>query len=235
MRTPRKFTFMLVYPMGIQIYDQVSILRSWSKVKLHRAVLLGFGLKVLKIALNIVKVGVHFYLSNRHPNLDQISIPRNWSEVKLCRAFSLELGLKGVQIAQNIAKVGMHACLSNGHPNLWSIQFWEFRQKWTPCVVSLRFGLNEGKKAMDITKFGMHSYLPNGHLNLRSNFNSKKLVRSETSSCIFARVGLKRSPNSSEHCKSWHACLYIKRASKSMIKFQYREFGQKWNSIMRFR
>ena len=36
---------MIVYPMGIQIYDQVSILRSMSKVKLHRTVLLGFGLK----------------------------------------------------------------------------------------------------------------------------------------------------------------------------------------------
>ena len=40
-----KLACMLVYLMGIQIYDQVSILRSWSKAKLHRAVLLGFGLK----------------------------------------------------------------------------------------------------------------------------------------------------------------------------------------------
>ena len=30
---------MLVYLMDIQIYDQVSIPRSWSKPKLHRAVL----------------------------------------------------------------------------------------------------------------------------------------------------------------------------------------------------
>ena len=58
---------MIVYPMGIQIYDQVSILRSTSKVKLHRTVLLGFGLKELRITLNIVKVGVHSY----HPNADQ--------------------------------------------------------------------------------------------------------------------------------------------------------------------
>ena len=55
--------------MGIQIYDQVSILRSWSKAKLHRAILLGFVLKELKITLNIMKVGVHSYLPNAHLNL----------------------------------------------------------------------------------------------------------------------------------------------------------------------
>ena len=119
---------MLVYPMGIQIYDQVSIPRSWSKAKLHHAVLLGFGLNTLKIALNIMKVGVHFHLSNPHPNLG-------------------------------------------------------------------------------------------------SNFDSEELVRSETLSCIFAGVGLKGSPNSLELCKSCHARLFIKRASKSMIKFQFQEFG----------
>ena len=155
--------------------------------------------------------------------------------MKLYHAFLLELGLKGVQIAWNFAKVVMHACLSNGHPNLWSnFNSKNLAKTKLHRAVSLRFGLREGKIAMNITKFGMHSYLPSGHLNLWSNFNSKKLVRSETPSCIFARVGIKGSPNSSKHCKSCHARLYIKRASKSMIKFQYREFGQKWNSIMQF-
>ena len=51
------------------LYDQVSILRSWSKAKLHRAILLGFGLKESKITLNIIKVGVHSYLPNAHLNL----------------------------------------------------------------------------------------------------------------------------------------------------------------------
>ena len=60
---------MLVYLMGIQIYDQVSILRSSSKAKLHRSVLLGFGLKETKITMNIMKVGVHSYLPNAHLNL----------------------------------------------------------------------------------------------------------------------------------------------------------------------
>ena len=60
---------MLVYIMGIQIYAQISIIRSWSKLKLHRVVLLGFGLKLWKITLNIMKVGVHSYLPNAHLNL----------------------------------------------------------------------------------------------------------------------------------------------------------------------
>ena len=60
---------MIVYPMGIQIYDQVSILRIMSKVKLHRTALLGFGLKELKITLNIVKVGVHTYHPNAHQKI----------------------------------------------------------------------------------------------------------------------------------------------------------------------
>ena len=53
----------------VGMHDQVSILRSWSKVKLHHAVLLGFGLKESKITLNIMKVGVHSYLPNAHLNL----------------------------------------------------------------------------------------------------------------------------------------------------------------------
>ena len=57
---------MLVYLVGIQIYDHVSILRSCSKVKLHHVVLLGFGLKESTITLNIMKFGMHSYLPNVH-------------------------------------------------------------------------------------------------------------------------------------------------------------------------
>ena len=41
----------------------------WSKLRLHHAVLLGFGLKMPKIALNIVKVGMHSYFPNADLNL----------------------------------------------------------------------------------------------------------------------------------------------------------------------
>ena len=67
--TSRNFTSMLVYQMDFQIYDQISILRNCSKVKLRHAFSLGLGLKVVKIAWNIVKVGMHACLYNEHPNL----------------------------------------------------------------------------------------------------------------------------------------------------------------------
>ena len=76
-------------------------------------------------------------------------------------------------------------------------------------AVSLWFGLKEGKIALNIMIFGMHSYLPRGHLNLQSNFNSEKLVKSETLSCALTKVALKGSENSLEHQESWRACLFI--------------------------
>ena len=69
--------------------------------------------------------------------------------------------------------------------------------------------LNEGKITLNITIVGMHSYLPNGHLNLQSNFNSKKFVKSETSSFALAKVALKGSENSSERYESWRVRLFI--------------------------
>ena len=156
--------------------------------------------------------------------------------MKLRRAFSLEFGLKQDQITRNIAKFGVHACISNEHPNLWSnfnLGIWSKLK--IGHAVSLRFGLKEGKRALNITKFGMHSYLPNEHLNLRSNFNSEKLVKSETSSCGFAKIGVKWGEYSSKRREIWSARLSIKRASKSMIKFQFWEISQKWNSVVHFR
>ena len=140
----------LVYPMGIQIYDQVSILRSWSKVKLHRAVLIGFGLKEPKIALNIVKVGVHYYLPNAHLNLRS-----NFNFNKL---------VKSETPSCSFTKVGVKGReTSSEHPESWSAYF----------------------------------------------------------SSIFARVGIKGGPNSSEQYKILNARLPIKWASKCMIKFQF--------------
>ena len=47
--TSQNFACTLVYQMGIQIYDQISIIRNCSKLKLH-VFSLGLGLKVVKIA-----------------------------------------------------------------------------------------------------------------------------------------------------------------------------------------
>ena len=55
---------------GLTKYEQIWILRNYSKVKLYRAVSLVLGLKRFKItARNIAKFGVHDCLSNGHPNL----------------------------------------------------------------------------------------------------------------------------------------------------------------------
>ena len=56
--------------------------------------------------------------------------------------------------------------------------------------VSLRLGLKGVKIDQNVAKVGVHGYLSNGHPNLSWNFNSEKLVRSETLSFIFARFGL---------------------------------------------
>ena len=88
-------------------------------------------------------------------------------------------------------------------------------------VVLLGIGLKQLKIALSIVKVGVHSYLPNAHLNQSSNFNSKKLVKSETMSCGFAKVGVEEAENSSERCECLSACVSIKWASKYMIRFQF--------------
>ena len=67
------------------------------------------------------------------------------------------------------------------------------------CAFSLQLGLKVVKIAWNVVKVGVHSYLPNAHLNLWSNFNSKKLVKSETPSCAFTKIGVKEGENSSKH------------------------------------
>ena len=103
------------------------------------------------------------------------------------------------------------------------------------CVISLGLGLKRVKITQNVAKVGVHACLSMGiqiydQISIMRNLSEVKLY------CpFFARVGLKGGPNSLKRCKSWDACLYIKHASKSMIKFQFQEFSQKRNSIMQFR
>ena len=53
-------------------------------MKLHRTILLGFGLKELKITLNIMKFGVHCYLPNAKINLRSNFNSENLVKQKLC-------------------------------------------------------------------------------------------------------------------------------------------------------
>ena len=90
------------------------------------------------------------------------------------------------------------------------------------------------KIALNIVKVGMHSYFTNADLNLWLNFNFEKLVKRETSLCMFAKAGLKGGENILECLKGLHARLLIKLASKFVIKFKFWETARKGNSVMRF-
>ena len=112
------FMCMLVYKMSIQIYDQISILRNCSKVKLCRAVSLGLGLKGVKIvARNVPKFGVHDFYPMGIQIYDQVSILRSTSKVKLHHRVFLRFGLKELKRTLNIVKVGVHAYHPNAHKN----------------------------------------------------------------------------------------------------------------------
>ena len=72
--------------------------------------MLGFGLEMAKIALNIVKVRMHSYFSNADLNL---CLNSNFEklvkrETSLCGI--AKVGLKGVKIFWNVSNVCMHAC-----------------------------------------------------------------------------------------------------------------------------
>jgi hypothetical protein len=91
---------------------------------------------------------------------------------------------------------------------------------------SLDLGLKGEKIARNVTKVGMHICLPTGHPNLCSIFNSEKLVKFETRSCLFARLGLKGCENSSERYESWRGRSSTNVTSKYIRKFKFREVGQ---------
>ena len=58
------------------------------------------------------------------------------------------------------------------------------------------------KITSNIVKVGVHCYVANAKINLRSNFNSEKLVKSETPSLMFL-------------------CVPLKWVSKSSFKFDF--------------
>ena len=128
---------MIVYPMGIQIYDQVSILRSTSKVKLHCIVLLGFGLKELKITLNIVKVGMHTY----HPNPHQ-KIWSNFNHKKFVKSETpswgfAKVGVKGSENSSKHCKIWC-ARMSIKWASKSMIKF-QLRENWQKWNFVVRF------------------------------------------------------------------------------------------------
>ena len=87
-----------LYQTGIQIYDQISTPRIWSKVKLSCVVFLRLGLKQVKIFHNVVKVHVKSCVSNGHPNLWA-----NFNFEKLLKSETLPCGFTrvGLKRGQN--------------------------------------------------------------------------------------------------------------------------------------
>jgi hypothetical protein len=75
-------------------------------------------------------------------------------------------------------------------------------------------------------KVGVDACLPMGHPKLFLNFNSKKLVKVQTRSCVFTRLGLKGCENSSERHESWRGRSSTNVTSKTILKLQFREVNQ---------
>ena len=155
-----------LYQTGIQIYDRISSLRIWSKVKLRHSISLRFVLKEEKRALI------------------------NWKQVQPFRASFHQVFLNS-KIARNPLKVCMHGYLSNGYLNSSS----NFSYKKAEKITSLRPLLEKPwittKIGPNIMKFSMHSYLPNALINKRLNFNFEKLVNVKLRCAVLLRLGLR--------------------------------------------
>ena len=107
-----KFGNTLVYKMGIQIHDQISIARKLSKVKLRRAFSLEFDLKRVQIARNIEKFDVHACISNGHPNLCSNFNSKNLVKSETPSFDFAKVWLKGGENRSEHHK-NFHALLSN--------------------------------------------------------------------------------------------------------------------------
>ena len=166
---------------------------------------LGLSLKKVKIAQNVAKVGVHAFLSSGHPNL--------WSSLnseKLVKSktpsfsFVKDL-LKGGENSSEHHEIRHALVLPNGHLNLRSnFNSEKLVKSLLRHALSQRLHL-KGVKTTSLRLFlhqpwittkidsnilivGVQSYLPNAQINLWSNFNSEKLVESETLLCGFVKI-----------------------------------------------
>ena len=70
------------------------------------------GLKGVQIAQNIAKVGVHIFISNRHPNLWSNFNSENLVKTETPSFVFAKVWLKGGEIALNITKIFMHSYLT---------------------------------------------------------------------------------------------------------------------------
>ena len=143
---------MLLYQTGIQIYDQISIIGIWSKVKLRHAVSLRFGLKEGKRALKIAKFGMHSYLPNGHLNIWSYFNSNKLVKWETLSCAFAKVSLKGSEIARNVMKVSVYTCLLKWvHKSTFKFHFLKRQQK---CIFSAFVwpSLNEGQNSSEYHK-----------------------------------------------------------------------------------
>ena len=142
---------MLIFQTSIQIYDQISIMRNKSEVKLRHSFSLELGSKGSKQLGPLQKLACTRFLYQTVIQIyGQISTPRVWPKVKLRRSISLRFGLKEGKLA-----------LRN-----WK-QMQPFRAWFHQVFLRSKIVRNP-------LKVCMHGYLSNGYLSSLSNFTYKK-------------------------------------------------------------
>ena len=157
---------MVVYQMGIQIYDHISILRIWSKVKLRHVVSLRFGLKEGKRTLNITKFGMHSYLPNGHLNLWSYFNSKKLVKRETLSCAFTKVALKGIELARNVVKVSVYTCLLKWLPkSTFKFHFWKVN-KSASFKLLFDHPWMRAKITPNLIKIGVHAYLWNGYLNL---------------------------------------------------------------------
>ena len=128
---------------SIQIYDQISIMRNQSEVKLHRSFSLELGSKRSKQPGPLHKFPCTFLYQTTIQIYDQISTPRVWSKVKLRCAISLRFGLNEGKMAEKL-ETNATFQVQNSPKSPESLYAW-LSLKWLPKF-SFKFQLQERQK-----------------------------------------------------------------------------------------
>ena len=155
---------MFLYQTGIQIYDQISTLRIWSKMKLHHSISLRFGLKEGENGFEKLETNATFYV------LVSLSFPKVQNSSKSPESLYAWLSLKWVawimkkisclrplldqpwittKIALNIMKVSMHSHLPNAPINLrLNFNFEKLVKHETSLCSFVKVGLKVGENIL---------------------------------------------------------------------------------------
>ena len=128
-------------------------------MKLRHAVSIGLGLKGVKIARNVTKVGVHACLSNMHPNVWSGLNSKNLVKDETASCSFVMVWLKDGENSSHIVKVGMHSYFPNADLNLWSnFNFEKLVKRETSLSGFSMVGLKGGENILECLK-SLHARL----------------------------------------------------------------------------